>query len=124
MLSYSAWQMRFGGARGIAGRTVLLAGFPFAIIGVTDSDFGGLDPEIPDFWAPFSAESKLYAGSRTIFEGRVHRDLALQIIGRVVPGLALQQALTVLNAIGPRLPVGRSRSSPSSSTRGITCIRR
>ena len=44
VLSYSAWQQRFGGYSGIVGRTVLVEHTPVTIVGVTPEGFFGVAP--------------------------------------------------------------------------------
>ncbi len=39
VISYGLWQSRFGGDRGILGRTVLLNGVPYPVIGVLPAEF-------------------------------------------------------------------------------------
>jgi putative ABC transport system permease protein len=48
VLSHYFWQQRFAGDRDVIGRTLLLNGKPFEIIGVTSPDFVGLQIEMPD----------------------------------------------------------------------------
>jgi putative ABC transport system permease protein len=53
VIGYDFWQRRYGGSRGIIGRTILIANKPFTIIGVTPKGFFGeqvgfsLDVTIP-----------------------------------------------------------------------------
>ena len=39
MLSYSAWQRRYGGRKDVIGETVSLSGVPMTIIGVLPAEF-------------------------------------------------------------------------------------
>jgi putative ABC transport system permease protein len=48
VLSHYFWQQRFAGDRDVIGRTLLLNGKPFEVIGVTSPDFVGLQMEMPD----------------------------------------------------------------------------
>ncbi len=48
VLSDYCWRERFGGDRNIIGRTLLLNGKPYKVIGVTSPDFAGLQLEMPD----------------------------------------------------------------------------
>ena len=43
VLGYGLWQRRFGGDRAIAGKTVLLSGHPFTVVGVAPPAFRGID---------------------------------------------------------------------------------
>jgi len=105
VLSHIAWQHKFGADRAIVGKTVRLAGFPFTIIGVTASDFGGLDPLIPDFWAPLPMHSVLDRGS-SLAGGQ--REMWFSVVGRLAPGVSLEPAREALSALSYQLPPGRS----------------
>jgi macrolide transport system ATP-binding/permease protein len=51
LLSYAAWQKRFGGAADVAGRSVDLSGNPYTIIGVLPRDFEFAPLGSAEFWA-------------------------------------------------------------------------
>jgi macrolide transport system ATP-binding/permease protein len=51
MLSYSAWQGRFGGRKNVIGETVALSGVPYAIIGVLPRTFQFALRGDSEFWA-------------------------------------------------------------------------
>ena len=54
VLTNHFWKRRFGGDPGAIGRSMLLNGKPFTIIGVTSPSFVGLDYDMPDIWLPIS----------------------------------------------------------------------
>jgi predicted permease len=58
LLSYSAWQKRYGGKRSMLGRTVVLSGNPYVIIGVLPAEFHFAPSEPADFFTTFHAESE------------------------------------------------------------------
>ena len=47
VLSYAAWQRRFGGQPSAIGQTIRIEGAPFTIIGVTPPGFSGLAVGVP-----------------------------------------------------------------------------
>ncbi|MBB6144619.1 ABC-type antimicrobial peptide transport system permease subunit [Silvibacterium bohemicum] len=51
LLSYAAWQKRYGGRRDVVGKTVTLDGNPTTIIGVLPRDFHFAPAEPAEFWA-------------------------------------------------------------------------
>ncbi len=55
LISYSAWQRRYGGRRDVIGQTVTLNDVPHTIIGVLSSDFHFAPAEPADFWAALNA---------------------------------------------------------------------
>src|SRR6266540_3014330 len=53
VISHRYWQGRFASDPAVVGKTILLNGHPFTIIGVTPPEFfGAIVGEAPDFWAP------------------------------------------------------------------------
>jgi putative ABC transport system permease protein len=54
VLSDKGWTRRFDRDPNVLGRTVLVGGAPFVIIGVMPEGFRGLEVSAPDFWAPLS----------------------------------------------------------------------
>jgi macrolide transport system ATP-binding/permease protein len=51
LLSYGAWQRRYGGDRNVVGKTVVLDDDAYTIIGVLPRDFSFAPAEPADFWA-------------------------------------------------------------------------
>ena len=51
LLTYAAWQKRFGGSPNVLGQTVVLDGDPYVIVGVLPRDFSFAPAEPADFWA-------------------------------------------------------------------------
>ena len=51
LLSYSAWQKRYGGRKDVLGQTVVLDGTPNTIIGVLPPEFHFAPAEPADFWS-------------------------------------------------------------------------
>jgi macrolide transport system ATP-binding/permease protein len=51
LLTYGAWQKRYGGSPNVLGQTVVLDGDPYLIIGVLPRDFSFAPAEPADFWA-------------------------------------------------------------------------
>ncbi len=97
ILSYGAWERRFGGDPDIIGRTVEPVGLPFTIVGVLPADF--VPPEtflgsMPDFWMPLQPNHARYAsrGSRS-----------LGVVGRLAPGVTLESARAEADGIAAEL---------------------
>jgi putative ABC transport system permease protein len=79
VLSQGLWRRRFGAEPGVIGRVVSLDGVPTTIVGVMPAGFHSLPPV--DVW------STLAQVGRTIGSGT-----NLEVVGRLKPGLTLQQA--------------------------------
>ena len=59
VLSHHFWQRRYGADPQIVGRTLLLNGKPFTVIGVTSPDFVGIRLEMADIWLPLTMRTAL-----------------------------------------------------------------
>ncbi|WP_263353906.1 ABC transporter permease [Acidicapsa acidisoli] len=53
LLSYAAWQERFGGQKSAVGQTITLSGLPYTIIGVLPREFNFAPRGISEFWSTF-----------------------------------------------------------------------
>ena len=58
VMSYRAWQERFGGDVSMIGSAVVIDGTPFTLVGIAPPGFFGaaLRPDPPDFWMPLASE--------------------------------------------------------------------
>jgi putative ABC transport system permease protein len=105
VISFELWQRAFGGGANIVGRTVMLNGYPFTIVGVTTAPFRGTERRRElEVWVPMAslAQAAPSVGTRTdIFSdhGAVWHDA----IGRLKLGISLRQARTELETITRRL---------------------
>ena len=70
VLSYSAWQQRFGGDGGVVGRTVLVEHTPVTIVGVTPRGFFGVAPGLaPELTVPVTLAERLRPDEAGILDG-------------------------------------------------------
>lgn len=84
VLSHGFWQRRFGGDRGIVGRTLLLNGQAATVIGVAEAGFTGIDPLPIDVWVPTAIVGPLFG----LDQWRALPTLALvTFIARLAPGV-------------------------------------
>jgi predicted permease len=88
VLSHRAWSQDFGSDPAVLTRAVLLNGARFQIVGVMPESFRGLTVAAPDYWAPLSQLAEFRRGR--------DESVALQIVGRLKPGLSRGQALAQL----------------------------
>jgi len=85
MLSYRAWQQKYGSDPGIVGSTFMIDGHPFTIVGITPRGFHGetLQSDPPELYIPIQQEPVL-AGANSL----LNQPLSwLRIIGRIKPGV-------------------------------------
>jgi putative ABC transport system permease protein len=96
VLSFGFWKSRFGGDRGIIGRTITLNGEPCAVVGVMSPGFT-LPKSRADIWIPLPiVRSKEWEGGRF-----------LQVIARLKRGVYLNEARADLEAVARRLATER-----------------
>jgi predicted permease len=82
------WQRRFGGDRGLIGKTVLVNGKPVMIVGVTPPQF------LTGFGADLLAPMQARPGSNV--------DPNATVIGKLKPGVSLQQAQAELKIVADK----------------------
>jgi predicted permease len=106
VLSHGFWQRRFGGDRNVIGRSLLLNGQNFTVIGVTPPEFGGAQFGIMrDLYVPMMMQATMrppragYSGEMNPDLLKVRRNRWLFAAGRLKPGVSLAQAQTSLAAI-------------------------
>jgi macrolide transport system ATP-binding/permease protein len=90
MLSYGAWQTRFGARPDVLGHTVSLQGEPHVVIGVLPRDFYFPMAEQADFWTTIR-------GPQACWELRGCR--SLETVARLADGLSVQTATADLDTV-------------------------
>lgn len=102
VLGYSYWLRRFGGDPGILGRTVKLDGRPMTIVGVAQKGFPGAYYFVEtDVYAPLGQAAP---ASDTFWTSRGERgEAGLFVLGRLNPGVSLEQARSSLRLVAARL---------------------
>jgi predicted permease len=87
VLSDRGWSRHFNRDPHVIGRTLLVGGAPFAIIGVMPAGFRGLELNAPDLWAPLPQLAQFRPGNR----GR-EDSVGVEVIGRLKPGMSMESA--------------------------------
>jgi len=99
LLSWPVWKRRYGGDPSIVGRTIMVWGAPTTVIGVMPPDFRLLFPreasvaEDLEAWIPWG---------RGLAE-RPRRQNFLRVVGRMKPGVGIQQAHEQVSQIAARI---------------------
>jgi predicted permease len=100
ILMYGYWLRKFGGDRGIIGRTIQVDGKPRTVIGVMPKNFHLFDPEDPALLYPFQFDrQKLFLGN-----------FSYTAVARLKPGVTIEQASADVARMLPI--VGRSFPPP------------
>ncbi|HET8547651.1 MAG TPA: ABC transporter permease [Bryobacteraceae bacterium] len=103
VISHGLWQREYASDPAVIGRTLLLEGKPFNIIGVLPERFFGMTVgRVADFYVPLAAEPYLRAADSALPNPTRYW---LLVFGRLRPGITAQQAqsrLAALSAIAMR----------------------
>jgi putative ABC transport system permease protein len=93
VLTYGMWQRRFGGDKAILGQSLTLNGDPYTVVGVLPASFE-FAMRAADLWRPYQpTDAQL---TRRFMHGT-------NLIGRVKPGVSVQQTQTELSVIASRI---------------------
>jgi putative ABC transport system permease protein len=93
VLSHRGWTRRFANDPNILGRTLLVNGFSYQIVGVMPEGFRGLSVGAPDYWAPLTL-----LGQFRLFHAGREDTVGIEVIGRLRPGMSRGGALAELVA--------------------------
>ena len=97
VMSYGCWQKRFASDPSIVGKTVLLNGHTFTVIGIAPKDFKGTEVAYsPELWVPFMMAEQIEPGSNWL---KSRGDDNIFVLGRLKQGISQAQAETSLQAI-------------------------
>src|SRR5262245_43123696 len=96
LLSHELWQRRYGGDPQLVGRGIKLGGVTYTVVGVMPQGMAFLDNSPrPELWTPLS----FAAG-----DNKTTRDTYfLRLVGRLKPGVSLEQARADVSAIAERM---------------------
>ena len=109
VLSYRLWQRRFGGAPGLVGKTVLMNGEGYTVIGIMPRGFAYPDRDT-ELWMPLGLSPQLLARRNSHF---------LKVVGRIRPGRTLSEARAEMSAIAGQL----EREYPATNSKaGIAVV--
>ncbi|MGD0298094.1 MAG: ABC transporter permease [Bryobacteraceae bacterium] len=115
VLGYSYWKAHFAGDPNVIGRHVFLNGHPVTVVGVAPKQFHGAQALIDvQGYLPLGMNS-ISAGFPGFLENRSIRNIYL--LGRMAPGVSLNQAQARLKIVSERL----SAAYPKDSS-GVTVV--
>jgi predicted permease len=105
MLSHGFWQRRFGGDPNVVGKPIELNGLSFTVVGITPPGFTGAEGvTMPDLWVPMMMYNQLYPPVAKNPDRLSDRNTHwLNIVGRLKPGVSLEQAEAAMSTIAGRL---------------------
>jgi hypothetical protein len=106
ILSYTAWQNKFGGDPHVMGKRLWLHGHPLEVVGVARRDFNGLGEVRREYWAPITIASQLEDGPDLF--GPDHPNAINWVVGRLKPGLHVRQAKAALTVWSQHMTADRA----------------
>jgi predicted permease len=102
VVSYGLWQRYFAGDPALAGKSTLLDGKQFTIVGVAARDFCGLRRGwSPDLWVTTDGWATMVPGEEESYLDRDNR--WFELAGRLRPGVRLVEAQAQLQGLAQRL---------------------
>jgi predicted permease len=100
VLSHSFWQRQLGADPAVVGKTLVLNGAAFTVIGVAPAGFAGmLVATQPDFWAPVTIQARFTHDDRLASR----HSSWLIVSGRMRPGVNAVQAQAEMHVFADRL---------------------
>lgn len=91
ILSYRYWVSRFAGDPRVIGRKLVLNGYPFTVVGVSQAGFDGTDPtQSPQIRIPIMM--KLQVDQLAFYNLTDRRGRWVNAYGRMKPGVTMEQA--------------------------------
>ena len=87
VLSHRGWNKLFAGDPTVIGRSLLVNGMSYEVVGVMPQDFRGLAVGPPDYWAPLALAGQF----RKAYAGR-EDEIPLDVVGRLKPGMSPEMA--------------------------------
>jgi len=106
ILTHGLWTRRFGADPGIVGRTISLNREPYTVVGVLPASFR----------SPF-AQPEIFRPLRLNPVSASRRNIVLQMIARLKPGVALEESQAELAAVGAALAAEYPESDKGSTIR-------
>jgi predicted permease len=108
VISDVLWQRQFNKDSNVAGKTLVLNGHTFTVIGVAPNGFVGTEEAFPrEIWIPLSMESVVRPAAANagnganVFSNRGARTLT--VMGRLRAGVTMREAQARLNVVAARL---------------------
>lgn len=114
VLGHDLWMSRFNGDRSVIGSTILVNRAPLTVIGVAPAGFHGSLPGMDaELWVPASMLGSLDPNGAMFLQDRKTR--MFRILGRLAPGVGVDQARAAVKAIAERMAVADADTNQGMS---------
>jgi predicted permease len=98
VLSYRYWISRFAGDKNVIGKKLVLNGYPFTVVGVSQAGFDGTDPtRSPQVRIPVVMKQQV--DQLNFYNLKDRRGRWVNVYGRLKPGVTMQQAKASLQPL-------------------------
>ncbi len=115
VLSHGAWQRLFGGDRSAIGRSVLLDGERYQVVGVMPASFRGFRFRGAQFWTPLRLRPEQ-------FSDNLRTNEFLTFTGRLKAGVSLAQAQAEFHGLATRLKADYPDAYPQDWDLHVTTL--
>jgi len=109
LIGSELWQQRFGGNPKIIGQAITLDGSPFTIVGVLPPDFMFPGPDRVQLITPLGKDEAAELQHKVA-------SIIFNVVGRLKPGVTLEQARADLTVVQSRLPLPAFRPTIAMKT--------
>jgi len=91
VLSYAAWQRRFGGTDDVIGKPIIVNGTAYTVVGVAPREFrGGIPIITPELWLPLMQLPQVEPGNGGALRERGENSMF--VLARLAPGATMERA--------------------------------
>lgn len=98
VLSYHGWKQLFGGDPSVVGKSLILDGRDYTIVGITPQDFAGPMPIVtPEVFVPLMQVNELRPGEGDLLKARGSN--SFNVVARLKPGITMAQAKDRMSAL-------------------------
>jgi predicted permease len=115
VLGHYLWESEFASDRDVVGRSIYLNGLPFTVVGIAPQSFTGPNAWLrADLYVPLAMQPALAGGSEhSELEARGVREL--MPLGRLKPGVRIEQAAAEAGVIGQELAQAYPKTNRTNS---------
>ncbi|MGI9065742.1 MAG: ABC transporter permease [Pyrinomonadaceae bacterium] len=115
VLSHNYWKQKLNGDAQIVGQNLLINSMAFTVVGVMPTEFFGTRVRrSPDFWVPLAFQPQIELRRSSLEDKNI---FWLNMIGRLKPGVGIEQAQAVVNAELQQFLTAQAGSQLTDDTR-------
>ncbi len=106
LVSYTAWESRYGRSPAVIGSVAWINGVPFTIVGVMPRGYQGMLLDwYPDcsYWIPFADFGRVFPGNAASYYETRRDAQMLMMLARLRPGVKVSQLQAALDVLAPRV---------------------